>query len=400
MRRALLLGLLALAPPRVVGAVDVTEGAFLAGVTPDHPAIRALEEDLARAEAARRRAGLVANPRVEFWREQPEANPRLTNWSIGWTPPLDGRYGLGKRAADAGLAATREGLAVRKARLRQGLRGAFADWSLAHERRRVLARQLDLVAVLAEQERQRARLGVESGLSARRLALAKAEARAALREAEADLARAEAAARGWRPGLPPDAQPAAPDLAEPPAPADPLSSPELRSLQHEVEQAGLEERRAKRFWGFPTLSVGWQQLELAGATQSGPLFGASWTVPLFDRDQAARREASRLHDVAQARLRQAEARVAGEVEGGLAAYRALFTAAREAREAAAETDRVVEAATAAYRAGEADLTTLLESLRAAFGALLGEIGMRGQALEAHRALEAALGQPLATGGSR
>ncbi len=57
------------------------------------------------------------------------------------------------------------------------------------------------------------------------------------------------------------------------------------------------------------------------------------------------------------------------------------------------------AATAAFRAGEASLTDLLDSVRAAIGARLGEIDLRGQALEAHRDLEAALGRPLSGGGN-
>ena len=87
-----------------------------------------------------------------------------------------------------------------------------------------------------------------------------------------------------------------------------------------------------------------------------------------------------------------------EVEGSAAAYRALAAAAREASGASGESERVIAGATAAFRAGETSLTDLLDSLRAATGARLGEIDLRSQAMESHRELEAALGRPLVGGG--
>ena len=400
MRLKSIVALVAVASSLTARAEVVTEGAFLAAIDGEHPAVRALGEGLARAEAARRRAGTLANPRFEFWREQPDANPRLTNWTVAWTPPLDGRFGLGKRAAAAGVAAARERLAAERARLRAELRRVFAEWSLGHERHALLARRLDQVAGLAEQERQRARVGTESGLSARRLTLAEAEARAALREAEAALVRAEAQARAWQPDLPRDASPAPPLLLAPPDAADPSASPALRALGHDLQQVQLESRMAGRFWGFPTLQMGVQRLETAGVVQTGPLFGAGWSIPLFDRDHGRRAEALRLSEIAAARLKQAQALVAGEVHGALEAYRSLFASAREAAEASAETDRVIAAATAAYLAGETSLTDLLDALRAAFEARLRTVDVRGQALAAHRNLEAALGRALPDGGVR
>ena len=81
----------------------------------------------------------------------------------------------------------------------------FAAWSLALERRNILKDQLERVRGLAEVERQRARVGEGSGLSARRFTLAEAEARAALGGADGALAKAEALARSWRPDLAADA---------------------------------------------------------------------------------------------------------------------------------------------------------------------------------------------------
>jgi outer membrane protein TolC len=394
----LLAGLSALILARAAGAQGVTEEEFLSAFSGNGPAVRALTEGVARAEADRKRAGLLSNPRVDFWREQPDQNPRVTNWTLSWKPPLDGRYRLGKKAADAGLATARERLSADKARLRREIRAAFAAWSLAFERRRTLRGQLERVQTLAEVERQRARVGEESGLSARRFTLAEAEVRAAVATAEAAYAKADALARAWRPELAPEAVPARAVPPDPPESADPGASPELRALTLEAEQATLERKRAGRFLGFPTLQVGWQQLADRGVVQGGPIVAASWSIPLFDRDQPARIEAEGRQQAATARVELARARVAAEVGGGTAAYRVLSTAARDAGRMSEDADRVIGAATAAFRAGEASLTDLLDSLRAAMDARLSEIELRGQALAAHRDLEGALGRPLVGGG--
>ena len=88
-------------------AQEVTEEKFLSALDEGHAGVRSLTDGIARADGTRLRAGTLANPRLDFWREDPESNPRVTNWTVAWTPPFDGRYGLGKRTAEAGLAAAR-----------------------------------------------------------------------------------------------------------------------------------------------------------------------------------------------------------------------------------------------------------------------------------------------------
>ncbi|MGH7339703.1 MAG: TolC family protein [Candidatus Rokuibacteriota bacterium] len=400
MRRPLIATVLALSLAPAARAQEVTEEEFLSTLDESHVAVRSLTGDVARAEGERVRARTLANPRLDFWREEPEDNPQVTNWTLAWTPPLDGRYGLRKKAAEAGLAAAREHFEADRAALRRDFRKAFAEWSLAFERRATLRQQLDLVAGLAEHERQRARVGEGSGLTARRFSLAEGDVRAEFGSADAEYARAEAAARALRQDLNAETRPAPVALPEPPASLDSDGAPQLSALKQEKEQAGYEARRVGRFLGFPTLQLGWQTIEDRGVSESGPIVAAGWTVPLFDRDQGARLEAERRRDVAAARLTFAQARLAGEVEGGLKAYRVLFASARDARDTAGETEKVIDAATAAFRAGEAGLTDLLDVLRSAFVARLRAIDSRAQALEAHRNLEAVLGQPLKAGGDR
>ena len=381
-------------------AQEVTEEKFLSALDEGHVGVRSLRDGIARAEGARERAGTLANPRFDFWREAPENNPRVTNWTVAWTPPLDGRYGLGKSAAEAGVAAARQRFEVDRAALRREFRQAFARWSLGLESRDILQQQLNLVTGLAEQARQRARVGEESGLAARRLTLAEGEVRMALGSADAEYVRAAAAARALRQDLPAETRPAPATLPIPPAALDPGGASLLSALEHEREQAEYEARRLGRFVAFPTIQLGWQTIDDRPASDGGPILAAGWPVPLFDRDQGSRLEAERLKDIAAARLSFAQARVAAEVEGGLNAYRTLFAAARDAREVADGADQVIEAATASFRAGESGLTDLLDTLRSAFAARLRAVDARGLALQAHRELEAVLGRPLAEGQER
>lgn len=394
MRKLLCGGLLALAAVRPSVAAEVTEVEYLSGIGA-HPAVRALDTGLARAEAARREAGLLANPRLEFWREFPAPGARLTNWTLAWTPPLDGRRGPGRRAAEAGLAATREETALAWASVRGELRRAFAEWSVASARVEILGQAAERIAALAEQERQRARLGEESGLSARRLALAAAEAAGALGRARAELARATALARAWNPEV--DGEPRLPDL---PPPTPPLDAPLARvaAAEHRLEQARQQSRLEGRLWGFPTLQAGVQRIEENGLVRSEPLIAAFWSLPLFDRRQAQRAEAGRNVDAAAARLEHERRIARAEVDAAQTAYATLHSAASDARAQGADAARVVEAATAAWRAGESSLTDLLDALRAAFETREQALDLHAAALAAHRDLEAAIGQPLESPG--
>jgi len=384
----------------VAGAQEgVTESQFVEGVGAEHAAARALGEDLARAEALRRRAAALANPRFEFSREQPDDSPRQDTWSLAWVPPVDGRRGLARGAAEAGLEAARERVALERARLRREVRRAYADWSVSRERREVLSGQLALVEDLAGKARQRARVGEESGLAARRLELAASEVDAQLLVARTHQIRAEATALGWRPDLA-GRRPTLPVLPAPPSMLDPANRPDLRALQHEARQAALETRLARRFWTAPELQAGWQRLADRGSSLSGPVLGLAWTVPLFDRNHAGRTEAARREQIAEARLALASARAERELKAAQEAYALAAAAAEDSARATVDADRLITAAAASFRAGEATLTDLLDTLRAVREARLRSLDLLGAALEAHRELELWSTGPLPSGGDR
>ena len=160
-------------------------------------------------------------------------------------------------------------------------------------------------------------------------------------------------------------------------------------MQKDVEQARFQERLAGRFWGFPELQAGWQRLETGGVQASGPVLGASWSLPVFDRNQAGRAEAARRRSAAEARLALATAGYAARVAGADAAYLKLAQAARDAEASIQGVPALVEAATASFAAGESTATDLLDVLRSALDAQTRAIAAHAAALAAERTSEAA-----------
>lgn len=396
----LLFGLI-LVTPQAAGwgqELPITEERFLGVLADDHAAVIAASEALGTARAARRRAATLGNPLLQLEREAPAESPRETTWGLAWAPPLDGRRGLSIRAAEASLAAAAGRFDSEMLGLRLEMRAAFARWALARDRRDVLTAHLRRFEGLAERMQRRAEAGEESGLAARRVELAAVDARAALRLAEVELVRAAAAALAWDPQLAPQTRPLLPALPPVPAALDLAARRDLEAGEQEVAAARLAGRLARRPLSFPELLLGWKRIEERGVGVDGPVFGITWSVPLFDRRQADRLEADQALASAEARLELAARRA----EAGLAAarevYRRLAAAAAEAAHGRDGLERLIEGATASYLAGESGTTDLLDALRSALAAEAVALDVYAAALEAHRHLEAAAGRPLTAGG--
>ena len=258
----------------------------------------------------------------------------------------------------------------------------------------MLAAHFAQVGELAERARARARSGEIPGLAARRFTLEEAQARADLGRAEARLAGAWAVLTAWSPGIPQEARPA--PLPLPPAPGalpDVAGRPDLAAREREVERAEALRRLSGRIFEAPALGLGWKRVEDRSAEASGPVVSAGWTVPLFDRRQADRREAEARLTTARADLELARVRAQAERAGALAAYERLRAEAAEAERAAGETGTLLTGAATAYHLGESGLTDLLDTLRAALAARITALEIREAALAAQRDLEAATGRP-------
>ena len=379
------------------GAQDVptvTEADYLAPSSRSDPALAALREDLAEAEAAAIRARTLANPELGVVHEVPGSAEQL-DVTVSWRLPHPHRRRLEIAAADARVGAARQRLLADESAVRSAMREAYARWAVAEAARRRTERRAGQIEGLAERERSRATAGESSGLDARRLALAAAEARAGLALEEARRQQAAAGARVWRPDLPANAVPVLPPLP-PPVERPTADHPRVAALRSEVEAAKLTERLSDRVVDMPEVVGGWQRQD-AGAVAEGPIIGVSWPLPLRDRQRAGRFAARARREALEARLTLAERETAGLWEGTLDAYSTLRTAALAAEAAAVESATVEAAATAAFQAGEAALTDLLDTLRAARDAELAALELRAEALALQRTLDSLALRPVGAG---
>lgn len=377
-------------------APRVTEAEFLAPVVDeadDHPAVVTLRGDLETAQAEAIRAATLPDPVLSVMREEPSGGAEQIDLTLSWQPPRPDRRRLATGAADAGVEAAEARLRADHLALRTTLRAVYAEWALASRRLHVLERRGHRLAELAEREERRAEHGESSGLAARRLRLAAERAHADTTRARADATRAEHAARAFRPDLPPGAEPVAPPL--PPADAgDGSVHPRVAALDAELRAARLEGELAARTVSLPELVAGWQTIDQAGGEVGGPLLGVVWSLPLLDRNRAERAHAAARASSTEARLELERRRLEQERAGALDAYRSLRTAALHLCRTAGSTAPVVDAAEAAFRLGESDLTDLLESLRSATETDLAALDLWADALAAHRELERGAGRPL------
>jgi outer membrane protein TolC len=373
----------------------VRESEFLSVLQRDHPALASLNERVGIARAERTRAALLANPTASYEREAPGSTEQIT-WQLAWTPPLDGRRGAATRAADAGLHAATSQLEFDCLTLRSEMRQAFAEWSISSERSQVLDLHLALVRRLATQMESRASRGEESQLAARRLALAALEVEAEAALSEASAVRARAVAFSLHRGLSVGSQPERPPLPEVLDSLRATTRSDLEARRYEVEQAEWQLRHGGRFLQFPELAFGWQQVRDDTFSDEGPRVAVSWPLPLFDRQQPQRIEASARLAATSGRLQLATARAEAELSASRASYERLRQSALLGVQTVTDSERTVESATATFRLGESRLTDLLETLRSILSARLAALDLYAAALEAHRNLELAAGRPLST----
>jgi cobalt-zinc-cadmium efflux system outer membrane protein len=168
------------------------------------------------------------------------------------------------------------------------------------------------------------------------------------------------------------------------------------ALTHRVTEAEARYALRKRVAEPPTLSLGWMDLSDGGRSFAGPVFGVAWPLPVFDRNQGRRQVASAEVIRAQFDLVAAIRRAQQEANGALASYSELHELALRGPLAAEE--GVVEAVFAAFEAGEATLTDVLDTWRATVDVQMARLETMARALSAERELEAALGRPISAGG--
>lgn len=372
----------------------LTEDRFLEDAMENHPDIAAAESAVAAADGMRRQAGIIDNPELSWEREDPEIAPRQDTWLLDWRLPFDGRRHR-MAAADAGIAVAGSDVDATRLGVRLELRSLFAAWHIAEEREAVFEANLIRTRRLAGWLRARAEEGEAAGVEARRLDLEVESMERAAVSARADARAARAAAAVWSRRVTVDVHPARPPLAQPPEVAEVGGRPDVMALTHHVTEAEARYALRKRVAEPPTLSLGWMDLSDGGQSFAGPVFGVSWPLPLFDRNQGRRQAASAEVNRAQFDLVAATRRAQQEANGALASYSELHELALRGPLVAEE--GVVEAVFAAFEAGEATLTDVLDTWRATVDVQMARLETMARTLSAERDLEAALGRPIGAG---
>jgi len=380
-----------------IHAQVLTEEQFLASALENHPAIAAAEAKKAAAAGARRQAGIVENPVVSWEREQPNTAIREDTLRLDWRLPFDGRKHR-VAAGDAGLAASKSDLESTELGIRLEMRSLFAAWYIATGREAVLEVHLARTKRLAQWLRARAEEGEAAGVEAHRLDLEVEVFERGLVAVRAVASAERAAAAVWCDLVSDTVRPQRPFLPIPPATADVGDRPDLQAIAHRVAEAEAVQRLQRRTLEPPEISFGWKKLGEEGLSFDGPVYGIAWPLPVFDRNQGNREAATAELSVAQSQL-ALETRLAEQrARAALAAYNDLYRISLP-EEAGSECLDVAIATFAAFEAGEASLTDVLDALRASVDVKLARLESLDQALAAERELEAAIGRPILPGGS-
>jgi cobalt-zinc-cadmium efflux system outer membrane protein len=246
--------------------------------------------------------------------------------------------------------------------------------------------------------RARAEQGEAAGVEARRLALEVEVISRHLAAASADARAQQTAAAAWSALVTDGAQPERPLLPPPPYSVDVDKRPDLEALAQRVAEAEARQRLKKRVLEPPEVSVG--RLEIRDATQSfdGPLLALAWPLPIFDRNQGNRQAAAAQVERARSELEAARRRAVQHAQAALASYSNLYRAGAPTA-AGADDDDVVGSVLAAFSAGEASLTDVLDSLRTTVDVQMARLETLAGALAAERELEAAIGRQILPGES-
>ena len=374
----------------------LTEQQFLENALPNHPGVTAAAAAEAAAAGARRQAGIVENPVMSWEREQPDTVIREDTLKLDWRLPFDGRKHR-IAAGDAALSASKSDLESTRLGIRLEMRSLFAAWYIAAERETVLEAHLERTKRLARWLRARAEEGEAAGVEAERLDLEVEVFERELVAVRAAASAERAAAAVWCDLVTKTVRPQRPLLSIPPATADVGDRPDLQAIAHRVAEAEAVQRLRRRSLEPPEISLGWKKLGEEGLSFEGPVYGIAWPLPVFDRNQGNHEAATAEASVARSQL-EFETRLAEQrARAALAAYNDLYRVAKP-EEAGSRGLDVALATFAAFEAGEASLTDVLDALRASVDVRLARLESLDQALAADRELEAAIGRPILPGG--
>jgi len=388
--------------PRLAAAQTVlSEAEALARLSAESPRVRAIRSaiDVARAEALA--PGRWPNPRVTFNREA-VAGITENMFFVTQPLPITGRRGLDVDALSALVVATERRADEEIRQVRAAVRSAFADLVSAQAREAEISASRDRLRGLADILARREAAGEAAGYDRLRAEREVMDLDADTVVARTDRVRAQAALAGFF-AAPADAgslvavapKPSGramlPSVEELVAHGE-SSLPELAALKQEIESAEFAARAAgRRPVPEPEVVAGTKSSTLGGG-DLGSVLSVHFTVPLFDRAKPE-------HSLADARRRQAEARIAAfqtALRAKVAALRAVVIERQQAADGyrvaiAASASQLERIAEISYDAGERGILELLDAYRNGGAARIRQAVLDAAARQAEIELELASG---------
>lgn len=365
-------------PPEVL-----TEEQLLSALDASHPLVRAAAEEVGLSSARAAALARFDNPELGVMREDPAGSVEQLDALLSWKLP-DAARGARIRAAEAEIRVAEYRFLAALADLEWRFRGAYADWALALEREQAFERSVARLQRLADREQLRVERGESAALDAARLRLVVADLAARREQSAAEAEEARALVAAWYPSLGEQVEPVRPSIGRAPSAGE---APVVLAAQAEVEVARAERRAAARFVASPELVLGWQRQESGTGSIDGPVVGLGWSVPLFKRNQGEQVAAEIRELSARARLETIEREQRQRVESLLRVRDRLEQAVATAERGRDEGLSVLDAAEAAFVAGESTTTDLLDTYQAHLEARLAQLELYGRLLAATRDLK-------------
>ncbi|GAB4567171.1 MAG: hypothetical protein Tsb0020_19490 [Haliangiales bacterium] len=363
------------------------------------PAATLADATDALAEARARTAGRLANPALGWDREAVETGPVGTEDALVATLPIDIAGPLTARslaAAESAWMRAETSLTRTDAVLNAVL--AYYRVALAERRVELLSRSVADLDEAARVVARREEIGSASGYDSARIAVASELGRSRLAEARGELESARARLALML-NMEPGALRVSTSLALMSASDEAAlgdrggtSRAAVRLARDAERLAGQAEERADWAW-LPAL-------ELSGGVKHvsdqgggyGYIVGVSVDLPIFDRGQALRAEASAQRSLAQAR---SEALVRA-IDSDIASARAAFRSARQELErfesqTSSQVEQMLTAAHSGYREGARSIVELVDAQRAQAEVAERRLSLLGAAKRAEARLRAAAG---------
>ncbi len=335
-----------------------------------------LQSRIGEAEADAIAAGTWTNPTLELGREK-TGTTRESTWQLMQPLDVSGRRSLREDAARHRIRATESDNLARRNERAVELRRVFHDLLRQQETVRAVGSWTARFVTIGTVVDKLARAGEVAGYDRRRLQREQRSAEAKLAASRADLERSrarlaaligrdlsEGADKSVDGRLTPDAPPALPSLQ-----ARLAARPDLTALSARVDAAQADNAAAQR--NLPELSVGigGKRVDDGVLRNNGNQVMLAFTLPLFDRQQAADRRSAAQTMAARAELGLARQQAAGELAGLHRQLTQLIAAAERYRtEAVAPSAELVRIAETAYRAGESTVLELLDAYKGALDA--------------------------------